>query len=181
MRRYGTIASVKLDYHETKNSMRQKRLSQKINQTLIEYLKTQFLLMSIMTAIAWATFSLLGVKYSVLLAFVTGAFSTIPLVGMIISAGLSSAVAIFDNARFLSNLPEIFEGLAILGIYVLFNFVADTFLLPYLASKVFRVHPLAVFFSVIVGSAFFGVIGAFFAVPVLLVIITIQRHRAGSA
>lgn len=153
-----------------------KSLGEKIGETLRAYARTQLLLVVVVTVIVGIVLSFLGIKYSLLLAFLTGALSTIPVLGIITAALLASVIATFDNMRFFPNLPEVVEGLVVVGIYALLNFLTDTFLSPYLTSKITDVHPLVIFISVIIGSALFGIVGAFLAVPVLLILVTVRKH-----
>lgn len=153
-----------------------KKLSQKIGDTLLIYFKSQFIVMITVTVVAWIVLSLLGVRYASALAFITGSVSSIPFLGMMTAAIIASLVAIFDDLRFLTYLPEVFEGIAVLGIYFLLNILTDVFLSPYLTGKITKVHPALLFISIVIGTAFFGILGTFFSVPVLLIFKTIWTH-----
>jgi predicted PurR-regulated permease PerM len=154
-----------------------KDLSQKIANTLTAYFTSQFIVVVIVSVASALILSLLGVKLAILLGLITGALSVVPVFGLIIAALLASAVATLDNARFLSSVPEIIEGLAVLGIFILFNFLTDMLLSPYLTGKITHVHPLIILAVVIAGSLVFGFIGTILAVPTLLVVLTILKHQ----
>ena len=96
-------------------------LVDEIKIVLINYLKTQFVLMLIVTALVWGALSLLGVKHAVILAFGTGALSVVPFFGMTIASIIAGLVAIFDQVVFLSSMPSYVEGLVILLIFFVLN------------------------------------------------------------
>lgn len=151
-------------------------LSQKIVHALILYTKTQLLLAILISTASWILLSLLGVRFALLLAILTGVLSVIPVFGNAISAIAVALVATFDGARFLPNLPEILEGVSVLIIYGVLNISIDYFLSPYLTGKLTKVHPLLLLLAVIAGTIFFGIPGALFAVPVVLVVKTVLNH-----
>jgi predicted PurR-regulated permease PerM len=154
----------------------QKNLSRKIADTLILYAKTQLLLVVLVTVTSWIILSLLGVQYYQLLAILTGVVSVIPVLGITISAVIVAIVATFDSTRFLPSLPVLLEGFAILVIYGILNITIDYILSPYLTGKITKVHPLLLVVAVVLGSIVFGIPGALFAVPVVLVVKTILDH-----
>jgi predicted PurR-regulated permease PerM len=154
----------------------QRTLANQVADTLIVYVKTQFVVVLSVTVLSWIILSWLGVAYAGLLACMTGALSTIPMLGMIVAAILTALVATLDNMRFLPNVAEILEGIVIVGVYIVFNFIIDWILAPYLTGKMVKVHPFLILLVVILGSATLGVVGAFLAVPALLVVKTILEY-----
>ena len=150
-------------------------LANKIADTLIGYAKTQLIIIVIVTGISWLALSLLQVRFALLLAIITGTLSVVPTLGMITASIIACLVAIFDGTRFLAG-PSFLEGLVILLLFVILNFLIDLFVSPYLMGKSAKIHPLLLFAAVLIGSALFGFLGAFLAIPVLLVGNTIKRH-----
>ena len=151
----------------------QKKLSQKIAQVLWVYIKTQFMLILLVTFISWSMLSLLGVQYALLLGFATGSASVVPILGLGVTAIIAAIVAIFDSTRFLPHIPSFFEGLIVVILYGLLNFVVDYFLSPYLIGKSTNIHPLLLLIAVLLGTLAFGFVGTLFAIPAVLVIKTI--------
>jgi predicted PurR-regulated permease PerM len=159
-----------------KLSIAQKNLSKKIVDALASYVRTQLLLTVLIAIISWVLLSLFNVRYALLLSIFTGALSAAPIFGMLISSVIVALVAIFDSTRFLPNLPKVVEGLAILCMFGLFNFLIDYFVSPYLIGKSTNINPFLLLIVVIVGTAAFGIIGALLAVPVMVVIKTVIDH-----
>lgn len=148
-------------------------LSQKIAEVLRLYIKTQFVLIIIVGFISWGMLSLLGVEYALLLSVLTGSASIVPVLGIVLTSLIASIVAIFDSTRFVPNLPVVVEGLIVLVLYGILNIVTDYILSPYIIGKSTKVNPMLVLVAVIAGALAFGFVGAFLAVPAMLVIKTI--------
>jgi len=151
-------------------------LTQKITRVLTAYIKTQLVLMLMVTAASWILLVLIGVQFPLLLAIMTGSLSVVPVLGMTVAGIIVSAVAVFDGIRFLPDLSVLLEGVVVVVAYGLLNFVIDYFLSPYLVSKSSGVHPVMLLVFVIIGTFVFGVWGAFFTVPVILVVKTVTSH-----
>jgi len=152
-------------------------LNSKISKVLITYFKTQFLLILIVSLVIWGILTSLNVPFSLLLAILTGVFSTIPLFGLLVMAFVVSLVAIFDKVVFLTGFHPIFEGLVVLVIYILLNQLIDWVLSPYLISKTTKINPFLLIFSVLLGTVSFGLLGAFLSVPIVLVLKTIWEYK----
>jgi len=153
-----------------------KSLPQKIKETLENFLKTQFLIIIVVTIISWSILTFLGVKHALLLAGLTGSLSIIPYIGMIVSAVLTGIVAVVDGVRFLPEVHPVYEGVMIIFIYIILNQLIDFFLAPYITGKYTNIKPLFIFLSVLAGTLLFGIVGAMLAVPTLLIIKTILNH-----
>jgi len=151
-------------------------LTSKIKVVLLNYLKTQFILMLIVTFLVWGILSLLNIKYSVVLAFITGSLSVIPFFGMTVASIAAFLVAIFDQVAFLPNASPIIEGIVILLIFFVLNKIVDLLLTPLFLGKTNKTSPLLLILAVFLGTTFFGFVGAFLAVPVLLVFNTALEH-----
>lgn len=109
-------------------------LGSKIKQVLVNYLKTQFILMIVVFIIVW------------------GIMAIVP------------------------NLHPIIEILIAVGSFLALSNLMDLFISPYFLGKKTKINPFLIFFSFFIGITFFGIIGAFFAVPIALVIKTIWEH-----
>lgn len=151
-------------------------LGKKIRKVLVNYLFTQLILMAIVTLVVWGFLYFLNIKYSLLLAVLSGVLSAVPNYGVISSSIVVALVAIFDNVVFIPNMPSFVEGVVVVLVFLIFNMLIDTFLAPLILGKGNKLNPLLVFVSVILGTLFLGIIGAILAVPTLLIIKTVLEH-----
>lgn len=159
-----------------KAKLPEKTLANRIADVLSTYVRTQLILVVVVTAVSWIMLSFMQVDYAWLLAIVTGSASVIPILGILVTAVIAAAVAVFDGARFLPNLPALAEGIVVLVLYGVLNVIIDYFLSPYMIGKSAKIHPMLLLVAVILGTVTFGFLGAIFTVPVLLVIKTVSEH-----
>lgn len=148
-------------------------LGEKIRKVLINYFTTQFVLMIIVGLTTWGILTLLNLKYALVLAILTGVLSAIPNFGILVATVVASLVAVFDQVVFLQNTPSIIEGIVVLLIFVLLNKLVDLFLAPFFLGKTNNINPLVVFLVTLLGTIFFGIWGAIFAMPVFLIAKTV--------
>jgi|WetSurSiteA1Bulk_404760.scaffolds.fasta_scaffold01079_8 predicted PurR-regulated permease PerM len=151
-------------------------LGGKIKRVLVGYFTSQFILTVAIALVVWGGLFLLNVRYALLLGVLTGVLSTIPNFGIITASIVVALVAIFDHVRFLPKYPEFVEGLLLLLALALLNKIVDMFLLPIFLAKVGKANPIAIFAVVIIGTFFFGFVGAILATPIFLILKTIWEH-----
>jgi predicted PurR-regulated permease PerM len=136
----------------------------RMRQILDGYLRGQFLLVLLMSAISFVILSILKVKYALLLGIFTGFAEIVPFIGPIIATTVVSIVALLDGVPIFA-LPPAGEVLLIIGIYFVIRQLEDYFVIPYVMGRVTKLHPLAILFLVLVGGHIWGVFGMILAVP----------------
>lgn len=140
-------------------------LLRRINAVLGDYLRGQLAIVLLMAVFGLMLFTLLGVKFSLLLAITIGLAEIVPMIGPIIAGAVTVLVGTFDGvSRF--GLPAGYDGLLILGAYVLLNQIENYLIVPQIMGKATKLHPLLVFFAVLAGGHLFGILGFILAVPV---------------
>lgn len=106
----------------------------------------------------------LVVPLSLLVFF--GAF--FPVVGAFISGLFAVAVALVNQG------PT--EALIVLGIVVAVQQLEGDVILPLVFGKTMRLHPLVILLAIAVGGVGFGLVGAFLAVPIAAVIVSVSNE-----
>ena len=140
-------------------------LLRKINSVLASYLRAQLLLVFVMATLGFIVFSLLGVRFALVLGMVIGLAEIIPMIGPIIAGVTISLVAMFDGVSQF-GLPPLSDGLIVLAAYVILNQIENYIVVPQLMGKAVRLHPLLIFFAVLAGGHLFGILGFILAVPI---------------
>lgn len=140
-------------------------LLRRINAVLGDYLRGQLLIVLLMGTLGFIMFTLLGVRFSLLLGIVIGLAEIVPMIGPIIAAAVAIIVAVFDGASKF-GLPPIYDGLVVVAAYVILNQIENYLIVPQIMGKVTKLHPLLIFFSVLAGGHLFGILGFILAVPV---------------
>lgn len=116
---------------------------------------------------------ILGVPLAVPIAVLVFFGSFIPVVGAILTGTLAVVVALVFNGWV--------SAAIMLGVVILVQQLESHVLQPFLIGKAIKIHPLAVVFSVAIGTLIAGIPGALFAVPFVAVLsksIDYINHRA---
>ncbi|MDQ1744411.1 MAG: hypothetical protein QOE23_2750 [Pseudonocardiales bacterium] len=95
-----------------------------------------------------------------------GAF--IPIVGAFVSGALAALVALVTNG--------LTSALIVLAVVVVVQQVEGHVLQPLLVGRALELHAAVVILAVVTGGALFSVIGAFLAVPLVAVAVTLARY-----
>lgn len=102
------------------------------------------------------------------LAIITFIAGFIPFVGAIVAGALSVTIALVSLG--------VTKALLVLGLVLLVQQLEGNVLSPWLQSKAMDLHPVIVLVSVTVGSALFGLIGGFLAVPAAAMFAVAYRY-----
>jgi len=115
---------------------------------------------------------IMGVPYAIALGLIVAFLDLIPLAGATIAAIIVGAVA------FIHSIPA---GIVVIVFFIVYQQIENHFLQPVVYGRTVQLSPLVVLFSVLVGAAVAGIIGALAAIPVAgaiqVVIRDWLRHR----
>lgn len=132
------------------------------NEIFFKYLSSQMLdglVVAIITSIAM---SIMGVKYSILLGTLIGLSNLIPYFGAIFGVGISIIITLLTGG---------WQQALIMAIVTIILQQIDANLInPRITSSSLKVSPLLVMFAVTVGGAYFGILGMFISVPVVVLV-----------
>lgn len=139
-----------------------------INGQIANYVRGKFWEIFIVGSVAFATFRLFGLQYSLLLAVVTGFSVLIPYVGALM---VTLPVALVGYFQF--GLEPKF--LWLLVAYGVIQFLDGNLLVPLLFSEAVNLHPVAIIAAVLFFGGLWGFWGLFFAIPLATVIQAVLR------
>lgn len=135
----------------------------KINQTLAAYLRGQLTVMLILSVFYAIAFSILTVKYAILLGLMAGMLVIIPYIGTWVSLALGLIVA---YGQFGATTPFY----VMLGIYIFGQILESQILTPKIVGEQVGVHALWLLFGMLAGGVLLGFVGVLLAVPLTAVI-----------
>jgi predicted PurR-regulated permease PerM len=139
-----------------------KRLGYYIDRGLAGVIRGQLLICAVNGFLTWIGLEILGVRYAVLLGFIAGVFSLIPIFGTILSTIPIVLIALGTGG--------IDKGLLALGWILLIHFLEANFLNPKIMGTASKIHPVLVIFALLAGEHAFGIVGALLAVPTASII-----------
>ncbi|HJE51815.1 MAG TPA: AI-2E family transporter [Tessaracoccus flavescens] len=136
--------------------------------TVSGYIRTQAIVSLVDAVFIGLGLVVLGVPLAFPLAVLTFMAGFIPVVGAITAGALAVLVAVVSNGWTTAAL--------VLLLILLVQQLEGNVLQPILQSRVMKLHPVVVLLAVLIGGAWFGIIGAFLAVPVAASIAVCLRY-----
>jgi predicted PurR-regulated permease PerM len=143
-----------------------RRIGQKLSQIWNAFLRGQIILF-FLTSFVYAVFlSAMGVRYAVILAFVTGFANFLPYVGPAINWIVIGLVTYFQPSNYL-GLPPFGYTALIIVIAVVIDQVFNNLINPRVMASALKVHPAFVLIAALAAANLIGVLGVIIAAPLL--------------
>lgn len=143
-----------------------RRMGQKLSQIWNAFLRGQIIIF-FLTSFVYAIFlSAMGVRYAVILAFVTGFANFLPYVGPAINWIVLGLVTFFQPGNYFGLTPFAYTALIIV-IAVLIDQVFNSLVNPRVMASALKVHPAFVLIAALVAVNLIGVLGVILAAPLL--------------
>lgn len=139
-------------------------------RTLLFYVRGQFLIASILTLLYLAGFYWIGVPLWWLAAFLCGPMNLVPIAGAAVAALIPLVFSLLGGA----GIREVLMILVFFGAVQAFE---TFYLAPKILGRELQLHPLVVFFAVLIGAVVFGPIGAILAAPAVAIALLMIRYR----
>lgn len=127
-----------------------------------KYLIGLLIQMSLISLLVFIVLSLIGVKYSLLLALITGVFNVLPYVG-IFSSMLIIAILTFATSSFTH------VALVIVALIIV-HMIDSNFIVPKIVGSKVKVNSLFAMLAIIIGEMVWGISGMFLAIPILAIV-----------
>jgi len=129
-----------------------------INDIFISFLRVQLFYGITSAILTWIILKAFNIDFAASIAFISGIFAFVPLIGPLLAIILPILVALLADP-----LKALIIGTILLFVQqVTFNIIG-----PRLLGKAFRLHPAIILISFLVGLQFAGAVGAVFAIPIL--------------
>ncbi len=122
------------------------------------WLQGQLLLALIIGVLVYLGLTILGVRYSLMLAVIAACFEIIPVFGPTLSAVPAVIIAFVDGGLTL--------GVLTIGLYVVAQQFENHLIYPLVVTRVVGVPPLLVILALIAGSELAGFLGVILSVPI---------------
>jgi hypothetical protein len=141
----------------------------RIWNTLAGFVRTQAIISLVDAVFIGIGLVFLQVPLAFVLAVVTFFGGFIPIVGALFAGSLAVIIALVSNG--LTN------AIMVVAVILVVQQVEGNILQPMLQSRAMNLHAAIVLLSVTLGSAMFGVIGAFLAVPIAATVAVLIRYH----
>lgn len=131
------------------------------------WVKGQLLLMFIIGIFSFIGLVVLDVQYALALGLIAGLLEIVPMIGPIISAILAGVVGFVDSP---------WKGLGVVVLFTVIQQLEGNIIVPQVMKKVSGFSPLSILLALLIGSEFFGILGAVIAIPVMMIVTIILRR-----
>ena len=143
-----------------------------IDRTLAGFVRGQLNVCLLLGAFYAISFSVMDLKFGIVIGLITGLLIIVPYVGWLAGAATGLTIAFF---QYDSMQPV----LMIFAIYMVGQAVESYFLTPKLVGGQVSLHPVWIIFGMLAGGALFGFVGVLIAVPVTAVLGVLFRFALG--
>jgi predicted PurR-regulated permease PerM len=141
-----------------------------IDDTFASFLRIQVLFAVLAGITTWIVLTIFGVNFAASTSLIAGILNIIPLIGPLL--GMIPAVLVV----LISNPANPTEALLVFVILLLIQQITYNAIGPRIMGKAFKLHPIIILLSFVIGAKIAGPLGAVFAVPVLGIIGIIFRE-----
>ncbi len=138
-----------------------------IEVSIGHWVKGQILLMLIIGGTSFVGLVLLDVDFPLALALISGLLEIVPMVGPIVAAFLAAIVGFSMSPL---------KGVAVIALFIIIQQLENNLLVPKVMQKVSGFSPLVILLALLIGSNFFGIVGAIMAVPITMIGVIIFKH-----
>jgi predicted PurR-regulated permease PerM len=150
-------------------------LGQQIDGVLAGYVRGTLLLVPIMAVLLYIALMILGIRYALIIAIISGFLEIIPLIGPWSAAGIAITVSLFQ-ATTPFGWPHWVLAAVIGLVYFVLRIMEDNFIIPRIVGEAVHLHPMLVIFAILAGGAIGGAFGLFVAIPVAGVLRILVRY-----
>ena len=137
-----------------------------INTTFASFLRVQLTFAIISGILTWAVLRIFNVDFAASTGVIAGILTLVPMIGPILA---------IIPPLFISFIADPAKAIAIFIILLIAQQVIFNIWGPKFMGKAFKIHPIVVLLSFIIGFKVAGVMGAIFAIPVISIIILVIR------
>lgn len=131
------------------------------------WVKGQLLLMLIIGVSSFLALWGMNVNYPLALGLVGGILEAVPVIGPLITAVIAGIIAFSESPL---------KGLMILVAFFLIQQLENNIFVPKIMGEVSGFSPVAILLALLVGSTFFGIIGAVLAVPITMILVIVVKR-----
>jgi predicted PurR-regulated permease PerM len=139
-----------------------------VNTTLAAYTRAQLISCGIIATICTIGFSIIGIKYGLLLGILAGTFEFVPLLGPVIIGLIVIGTAAASD--------DPWKALYVAIFLIVLRIIHDYVTYPRIVRGGIHLHPLAIILSVLAGDQVAGIPGVFIAIPIVAVATVIYRN-----
>lgn len=141
-----------------------RRMTKELQRIWNTFFRGQIIIFVFVFIVYSILLSILGVRYAIVLAVMTGLARFVPYVGPWVTAFVMALVTLLQPSNYF-GLPAWQYAAMVLLIAFSIDFVFDNYVAPRFFGRTLGIHPAAVLIAAIIAANFLGLIGIFLAAP----------------
>jgi len=153
------------------------RLGRELAKIWNAFLRGQIIIFVMAVLVYSILLTILGIRYSLGLAFLAGLARFVPYVGPAINWVALVLVAYFQDFKLFGLMPLPY-ALLVLGLALLVDQIFDNIVSPRVLSQALKVHPAAVLIAALVAANLLGILGVVIAAPMLATLALLWQYTA---
>ncbi|MFN9621974.1 MAG: AI-2E family transporter, partial [Cyanobacteriota bacterium] len=134
------------------------RFDRSVQKNVLGFLRGQVTLMLFLSVSSLLVFTVLGVKFSLVLAIVVGVLDAIPGIGATLGVIVAATLVFLTQGQWLA--------LQVVIASVVLQQIQDNLVHPRVMGRALAIQPVVLFFALFVGERLAGLLGVFLAIPV---------------
>ena len=134
------------------------RFDRSVQKNVLGFLRGQITLMIFLSLASLLVFTVLGVKFSLVLAIVVGVLDAIPGIGATLGVIVTATLVFLTQGQWLA--------LQVVIASVVIQQIQDNLIHPRVMGRALEIQPVVLFFALFVGERLAGLLGVFLAIPV---------------
>lgn len=152
-----------------------RRLGRELSRIWNAFLRGQIIVFFLASLAYIVVLSILGVRYSLAIAFLAGLARFVPYIGNLVSWTTLGLVAYFQPPNFY-GLPPLSFAIVCVVAALLIDQIFDNFVTPRIISHALRLHPAAVLIAALIFANLLGILGVVVAAPILATVVLFWRY-----
>ena len=150
-------------------------LGQQIDAIFAGYIRGTLLLIPIMSTFTYIALKILGIRYALVIAIVSGILEIIPVIGPWSAAGIAMMVSLLQPTTPFGWSHAVL--VVVVGVtYFVLRMAEDNFIIPQVVGHAVHLHPVLVLFAILAGGALAGPFGLLVGIPVVAVVQLLLRY-----
>ena len=127
-----------------------------------KYMLGLFIQIALVSVMAFIAYSLLGIKYAIMLALITGLFNIIPYIGIASAALITSLITFATTSGS--------EVLLVILAIVIIHLIDSNFIMPKIVGSKVQINSLIALLGLVIGELLWGISGMFLSIPTIAII-----------
>lgn len=143
------------------------RFASTFQRSFLGFLRGQLLLMLFLATATFVVFSLLGVRYAVILAIIVGVLDAIP--------GIGATLGVLVVTTLILAAQGWQMALTVVIASVILQQIQDNYVHPKVMGNALEMNPVLLFFALFIGERIAGLLGVFLSIPIAGMIVAWMR------